>query len=250
MPTPYGPLQRPPIIEALLDVKVVPAETLELSALEALHGAVAERYPSKRIHKSAQASVRFGPDGQIEVDQTPPSAQGFVFSSADGLALFQPRIDGMTFNRLKPYPGWEAFVAEAKLLWTAYSDAAHPTRVTRIGLRYVNRLDLPLPIADLGQHLHTLPKIADELDVDFEDMLMRLVLRDPGTGLVAILTQAIDRGVGDPGKLPLVLDIDVVMPEPLEVGSDQLWTKVEAMHAFTKRIFFESLTGETRGLYQ
>ena len=44
--------------------------------------------------------------------------------------------------------GGEALLDEALRLWTRYAEIVHPAAVTRLALRYLNRLDLPFKDGD------------------------------------------------------------------------------------------------------
>jgi hypothetical protein len=75
---------------------------------------------------------------------------GWRFVSPDKLHVFQARLNGFTFSRLPPYVDWESFRTEARRLWDLYRAVANPIAPTRIAVRYINRLDLPLPIVAIG----------------------------------------------------------------------------------------------------
>src|SRR5688572_30820653 len=98
-----------PITEALLDIRVkLPAE-VTLTRLASFHDNVREQYPVKRERVRWEGSIQFEPG--IVPEMRPPSGgpDGYLFTSADGKQIVQARLDGFTFNRLKPYDRWETF---------------------------------------------------------------------------------------------------------------------------------------------
>src|SRR5207253_4384748 len=99
---------------------------------------------------------------------------GYTFTSSDGLQAFQSRLDGFTFSRLAPYNGWESFCSEARRLWNIYREVTQPQAVTRAAVRYINRLDLPLPIRDLKDYLRTVPEVSPDLPQGLSGYFMQL----------------------------------------------------------------------------
>lgn len=46
----------------------------------------------------------------------------------------------VSVNALAPYPGWASFRREILATWARAVEVIHPSRVVRIGLRYINRI--------------------------------------------------------------------------------------------------------------
>ena len=92
-----------PINEALIDIRAELPKDVTLSTLEAFHAEVKERYPGKK--------KRLLLEEQISIE-APPSEKrtelGFAFESEDGKQIFQARLDGFTFSRLRPYTNWSS----------------------------------------------------------------------------------------------------------------------------------------------
>jgi uncharacterized protein (TIGR04255 family) len=74
--------------------------------------------------------------------------RGFRFERADARRVMQTKLDGFSYSALAPYDEWEGFRPEAKHLWKLYRDICHPIRVTRVAVRYINRIDIPLKNSD------------------------------------------------------------------------------------------------------
>jgi len=51
---------------------------------------------------------------------------------------------GIGFARMAPYPGWGEFSAGAADTFKATRDAMGYATVTRVGVRYINRLDIKI----------------------------------------------------------------------------------------------------------
>lgn len=239
----------PPITEALLDIRCKLPPEVSLDNLATLHEAIRDRYPNKRTRMSWQARVEIRPPGEAQV-VAPSSGKpdGYHFLSADGKRIVQARLDGFTFNRLKPYDRWETFRDEAKANWRVYTKVARPETVSRIALRYINRIEVPLPIKDFKEYILTTPEIAPSLPQGLANFLMRLEVPDPKSGSTGIITETMEPP--NENSLPLILDIDVIREAQFDPKSEDLWVAFEQVRDFTNEIFFRSITDKAKELFR
>src|SRR3990167_5750912 len=93
-----------PITEALLDIRVKLPAQIDLTRLTTFHDAVKDRYPLKRERTSWHGGFQLKPGtGPEMLASSSGGPDGYLFTSADGRQIVQARLDGFTFNRLKPY---------------------------------------------------------------------------------------------------------------------------------------------------
>jgi uncharacterized protein (TIGR04255 family) len=240
-------LPNPPITEALLDIRCKLPVEIHLDSLAVLHDAIRDRYPNKRQRKSYRATIEIKPEGKIEAHPPSGEADGFLFSSADGRQIVQVRLDGFTFNRLKPYDRWEALRDEAKVHWRAYAGVARPEVISRIALRYINRIEVPISF-DFKEYILTTPEIAPGLPQGLSNFLMRLVVPDPRSGSTAIITETMEPPKDD--RLPLILDIDSIRETIFDPRSEDFWEVFEQLHDFAIEIFFRTVTDKAKELFR
>lgn len=238
----------PPITEALLDIRCKLPPEVHLSSLAILHDAIRDRYPNKRERKSFEANIQINPEGQMEVLAPPGQPDGYLFTSADGRQIVQARLDGFTFNRLKPYVRWETFRDEGKIHWRAYVEVARPEAISRVALRYINRIEAPLPLRDFREYVLTTPEIAPGLPQGLSNFLMRLEVPDPRSGNIAVITETMEPTKND--RLPLILDIDVIREAVFDPRTEDYWEVFEQLHDFAEEIFFRTITDKARELFQ
>lgn len=174
---------------------------------------------------------------------------GYLFTSVDGRQVVQARLDGFTFSRLKPYDKWEALRDEARELWQHYVQIASPETVTRVALRYINRIEIPLPMRDFKDYILTTPEIAPALPQGLDSFFMRLVIPDSKTQAVGIVTETVEP-VDESGKrLPLIFDIDVFRTAAFNVQDNAMWETFENLHDLKNEIFFKSITSKAKELF-
>jgi uncharacterized protein (TIGR04255 family) len=237
-----------PITEALVDirVKLPPQSTLE--RLITVYDVVKEAYPNKRERLAWQGGLQLRPNLPPELQDVRSGPDGYLFSSADGTQLMQARLDGFTFNRLRPYDRWETFIAEARKLWEIYSTVGHPSDITRLAIRYLNRIEIPLPLRDFKDYILTVPEIAPGIPQALANFLMRLVIPIPESSAMAIVSVAMDPGTTE-DKLPIIFDIDVFRQGSFGVDGANIWEIFESLHQLKNQIFFKSITEKAKELF-
>jgi uncharacterized protein (TIGR04255 family) len=171
-----------------------------------------------------------------------------LFVSRDGRQIVQARLDGFTFNRLRPYQSWARFREEARAHWERYRSLARPETITRVALRYINRIEVPVSARDFKEYLLTTPEIAPGLSQGLAGFFMRIVIPLDSFGCTAIVTETMEEPKS--GRLPLILDIDVFVEEALAPDAEEVWQVLETLRAAKNEVFFKSITPRTRELFR
>ncbi len=125
---------RPPIIEASIEVKF--ADKLDRRDIERTADTLGKQYARQ---DEAEVSLRIE-KGQVSHTLTPA---GIRLTNTALLHTVLVRESALAFARLPPYPGWDQFFAEA---WEVFHETRRRLgyrKVVRVGLRYVNRIDIP-----------------------------------------------------------------------------------------------------------
>ncbi|MCP5005758.1 MAG: TIGR04255 family protein [Planctomycetes bacterium] len=240
-----------PITEALLDIRVELSNEVNLETLETLHdhNDIKERFPVKKKRVSFLSGVKASPEGKISTFPTSGGPDGFLFQSPIEKEIVQARIDGYTFNKLKPYESWDAFRTEARKLWDIYFQITNPVRITRIALRYINRIEVPLPMNDFKEYVLTTPEVAPKLPQALNHFFMRLEIPNPDLPAIALITQTMEKPTENL-RLPLILDIDVFCENIFIDSNEEMWDKFEKLRKFKNDIFFDSITEKTKELFK
>lgn len=246
--TAYPHLRRAPIVEALLDVRVSSTRQASLADLARLHDHVKERFPLRGERCVEQIQVSVTGENSTQFSRT-AGVTGFLFRSLTDAKAVQARVDGFTFNKLKPYETWQLLRDEARELWSHYREIAKPERVTRIALRYINRMELPLPLRSFDEYLRTVPQVAAELSQGLADFVLRLVIPEPGIDAVGVIHETFEPPTPDE-RLPFILDIDVFKDIECAADSETIWDDLERLRGFKNEIFFKSTTEKAQELFR
>jgi uncharacterized protein (TIGR04255 family) len=245
----YSLLPNAPITEALIDIRIKAKEDFDVAHFLTLHDAISGQYPEKKTRHKWEGRFEFK-KGETPISAGTEKIDGYIFTSADGKQIFQARIDGFTFNKLKPYDKWETFRDEALRLWELYKDLISP-EIIRVALRFINKIDILLfsqTALDFDDYLTAGPIVPKELPQGISSFLTRVVIHDPEIDAAAIITQAFEQIV-DPKLIPIILDIDVFRQKEV-ISEEEAWQTLEKLRHFKNRIFFASITEKTKELFQ
>ncbi|MDH3975579.1 MAG: TIGR04255 family protein [Deltaproteobacteria bacterium] len=237
-------LKNAPITEALIDFKVKLPSDFRIQGFESL---ILDRYPKRIEQRKYQTKLHIKKDEQLTQD-TEYDIGGYFFKSEDEKNIVQFRKDGFSFSRLNPYTKWNDIFEEVRNLWDIYTSKASPELITRIATRYINRFDLALPI-DVDDYLTSPPKIPENINGNIGGFLSRVVVNNPGLKYTSIIIQALEMSA-IPDNVTVIFDIDVFKQHDFELDDDSLWPIFEQFRDEKNRIFFESITEKTAGLFE
>lgn len=235
-----------PITEAIIDLRVTLPEGTKVAQMEQCGANEAGPYPTRKNITTAITRMELGE--RFSTSATTDHV-GFAFTSADTKQVFQVRLDGFAMIRLAPYDTWEPFRDEARRLWDSYRASARPVKVQRMAVRYVNRLDLPLPLADFKEYLRTLPEVSSDLPQLLAGFFMQLNIPQEDIRSTLLLNQTI-MGPPRPDVISVVLDLDLFREVELPTQEEEIWRLFEDLHDRKNQIFEACITDSLRKLIQ
>jgi uncharacterized protein (TIGR04255 family) len=244
-------LKRAPITEALVDVRILADATLTAERLRPLAESIADEYPKLDERRGFSAQLR------VEGGKIVPSSQdlgfgGIWLTSRDGNRIAQFRTDGFTLNNVGGgYVGGDVLIDEALRLWEMFAHVVRASAVTRLALRYINRLELPLKGGDdFGRFLAKPPELPPEAPQAFSKFLSRIEAEDGATKATVVVTQKFDGTEGPTVPVPVIIDIDAFFPRQSDASTATLRRELVVLRALKNRCFFSLLTEAAVNLYQ
>jgi len=244
------PFNKPPITEALLDIRVEMSDGVEQSTLLSFYDNVKDKFPIKNEKYSWQGEVKFQGKGAPEIFAPKGNCEGYLCKAQDGKKIVQARFDGFTFNKLRPYQNWDIFSEEAKGLWNIYKEVINPKSVKRLALRYVNKIDIPLPMGDFKEYVLTVPEIASGMPQGLSTYFMRLEIPNADIQANSVITQTFKPLKLEATVLPLIFDIDVYRVGKWEPNSEEVWDVMNQLREFKNQIFLNSTTDKAKELFE
>lgn len=233
----FPTLQNAPITEAMIDIQVQLPPDVDLAQLRKFHGGLERQFSKIEERVQVSAVLKMDKVSGAEIESKGPTPDGWLLHSAEDALLAQVRLDGFTLSKLPPYITWKSLSDHAKELWHRYVEIARPTKVTRLALRYVNRIEMSL--GDFKESIRTVPEIAHGIPQGLPEYFMRLVIPHP-SGSVAIVTEA---SLPTPEIPTMLFDIDVFRFMELEATDEsRVWSVLEELRAYKNVIFFNSVS--------
>lgn len=240
MNTPY---RRPPITEAVVELRF--AAPIEQDQVDKVKQRMEDRYPllAGFVQHISVAGPGTAPKMEIA---------GYRLTSADAAEVVIVARHNVTTSRLAPYNGWEKFVASARQNWDVWRKVVGWREVNRLGVRYINRIDvpnpeqIPLPIDNYLIFRPVFPQFEGGEGVDafgisgqmpIANTSFQLVLNAGTTVSPMVLTTS------------FLLDIDISQEGNLPRNDEGLWALVEQVRVHKNRIFEASLTDLSRKLF-
>lgn len=238
-----------PITEALIDIQFE-GEAVSATSLTDINALEADQYPTKRPLYISSITLDGGSEQQPPITKHTDDQMGWAFISANKLQVWQARRNGFTFSRLAPYEQWDSFRDEARRLWKITRDAFRPETITRIGVRYINRIVIPLPLKDFKDYLLTVPEIAPSLTQSVSSFFMQLHIPQEDILSLLVLNQQLipPRDLISVTSIPIVLDIDLFRFVDIPQEDDKIWELFELLRTKKNNIFEGCITDATREL--
>lgn len=245
----FPTLSREPVTEAVLELRCRAETDWEEERVSAWLGNQVTNLPKIESLRGLMTEMRFEPGSAAMHRAEDLGWLGLVMRSENGNKVVRFQRDTFAFSQLSPYPGWNAFIKQAVELWMIHERLAKPAEIARIGLRFINRIDLTGENIMLDDYLVSPPKEPDGLNLPFAGFLHSDTLAVPGHEYSVQITRTIqppqDKG---PQKLGLIIDIDVFSTRPWVGKSDELESRLLEMRWLKNKAFFGSLTSTAKTL--
>ncbi len=239
-------LRNAPIVEAVVDFRVLHREEVSPNRFAGLQSAIGAQYLQAILMQSIEAQFVLSEE-RAPTSSAATAPIGWQYRGDSMVAQF--RVDGFTFSKLEPYTTWNEVFSEAIRLWTVYVNIAEPAEIVRIAVRYINRLQVPVP-AQIGDYLEAPPVMPAPISQQLRQFLSRFVIDDVRRNASAVIVEASEPLIGPPA-IALLIDIDA-FKENLAVapGDPRLPEMFLQLRDLKNEIFFASITERTAEMYE
>lgn len=160
----------------------------------------------------------------------------FRFRDPDSSFFVHLGAGVLSVNVLAPYPGWEHFRERILSTWQIFRKKSEPSEITRIGLRYINRIPRETsqqPPRDWLQPSDFLAPATLKYSSGFS--VRSQVLTDPNRRTIVSLQDLQTEEAGPCGSI--VFDIDRITESPLPPEADRLSETLDDLHEDVWNVF-------------
>jgi uncharacterized protein (TIGR04255 family) len=236
-----------PITEAIIELSCVLPTDVTLEDLT--HVVDRQVFTSEGQAVLISGRIEVGPNG-IKGD-TSGEQIGHLYRRNDGLRVIQSRLNGFAYSVLAPYDRWETFSAEAWEHWQVYKDIARPTKVSRLGVRFINKIDIPQASIEIKDYLRTAVDVSPYLPQVTASYFLQVVVPLLTFDASATITSTV-LPPSSSDATSLILDIDTWRLLDVSVDDDaesgRLQEALNDLRAAKNFVFEACITDATRGL--
>lgn len=239
--------RNPPIVEALCEFRFIPRQPWDLTIPGLIYEKVRDKFPDRQ--QQIGIGVQFHPTEkglERKVEPAPPRMQ---FYRKDKTALIQVAPDLLVVNQLKPYPTWGKFKPMILEVLQVYTKITNPKGFKRIGLRYINKINIKTHSVELRKYVDFYPYTPKGLSQVHTNFICRVEMpcsNDRDQMLVTIASTPPE----SPDTISIVLDIAYIMgiPEAIQMQATQDW--IEQAHSAVNSAFESCIKDKSRILFK
>ncbi|MCC7439852.1 MAG: TIGR04255 family protein [Armatimonadetes bacterium] len=237
--------EKSPIVEAVCEFRFDPAIEWDLTIPGLVYEHLRDQFPTKRSRDGVP--VEFGEVFAEEVlKELYKQARIMQFVSNDEHSLVQLGHHFLSVNQLRPYQSWEQFRSLIEVGLNAYQEVANPEKFVRIGLRYINRIDIPGKNVRTNEYLNAYPVVPEPSGKKSQSWLQRTELPYNDENAVFILHVGTINHPDHDGD-SFMIDLDFATqhsPPPINKAFDWL----NRAHNHLEDMFEAAITDKTREL--
>ena len=243
-------LSRAPIVEAVIDFRATASADFDVNILGALGHQIGSAYGAGQEINLLEVGWLQEPGRQPQSRRIDHGCIGSRYASLDGKHVAQFRKDGFTFSRFAPYTRWADLFGEASRLYALFVEAIRPSEITRIAVRYINRLSLPEDaVKDFSPFLTAPPPFPPGLGAYLTGFLTQIQIQEPDTSIAGTIIQTIQQGAAEPGEVAVILDLDIYEAAVRPPDPPTLLPRFETLRKIKNKYFFASITEKTLELF-
>lgn len=235
--------KRPPITEAVIELRFdQPLPRTEVQKL-------LQRFKAEYAFSEDFVTYEVRVDPAARSAAFEEQSSGYKLSSQDRADVLLVTSVHMTCARLAPYVGWDAFRARAKEHWRVWKRVAGYRKISRIGVRFINRIDIPAAKGaeiEISDYLRVHPEVPALQHMTSYTMQISGQLEEDDCRCV-INSSLVPPPLVD--HVSVILDIDVSRTGDTPQRDDEIWALIDRIRVHKNRIFEESVTDKARELF-
>jgi uncharacterized protein (TIGR04255 family) len=245
-PVPRPPYPKAPVTEGVIHLAV---EGKAPSAdLQKLVKRLTKDYPQQETLAGINVAIDTTGGATTVQQQT----QGYRLKKADQTDIVVIFPDGVATARVAPYLGWEHLRERAQEAWAEWRRNITYSAMRRIGIRYINRIDVPIKqneVLDLETYMNLLPRVPDFSKQPLSGFFVQITRPTDVPHWMVSATSNIVSPAPLIDHLSITLDIDVFRTKEIPGREPDLWDCVDAARSLKNQIFESCITDEARRLF-
>ena len=242
-----NPYNQPPITEAVIQIKFI--RTPEESKVDKFIKKLKEVYEDYQESTSYTLGIGIDTSEQDKPKTETTSELVHRFSSEDMTQQMILNKSSILVSQLAPYGGWDDFMDRFMRDWKLWKKYLGFNEIKQIGVRYLNRIDIPVTDATLefSEYVNVYPTMPDILDPQLSYAIQAKV---PINDLKSVLTfnSAV---VESPllNHMSLVIDQDIVKTFDVPQKDELIYDFLNDVRTKKNLIFESCITNKAREIF-
>jgi uncharacterized protein (TIGR04255 family) len=207
---------------------------------------IKSEFPKKELKKEHHFRVETTTEG-IQNSKTELNDRHLFFDN-DRRFIVQIAPGLLSISCLEPYPSWEIFKEKIRLAYNTLGELTEINRIERIGLLYVNKIEISEKPAELKDYFTFYPNMPEKLNLTVGNINMGSdFLYNAEKDICRVqLTRAVPEKKGD---IAFLLTTDFFTAKPGSVVPNDALSWTEKAHNEIKNIFRNCITEKTESLF-
>lgn len=239
----YPKLKNAPIREAVIDIFYTVPNNFDLKQFDKIYEKFTNDFPIKEKKVAFEAQLKIDSNGQFENLPQRTKDLGFIYKNIDVTDVIQYRIDGFSFNKLKPYHNWDDLIHKSKRYYNLLIEGSPIQWIDSIGLRYINAIPFKNDSLNLSEILVDPPQLPSSLSASVTGILSRIDFKSNRDDSFGSFTMAIERAVSKHESY-LLIDIEAKNHINEESNSGNIWEKFNQLRDLKNEVFFNIINAE------
>jgi uncharacterized protein (TIGR04255 family) len=238
--------RNPPVIEAVCEFRFPKGTQWPEDITEKFYEKVKDSFPHKEVHKGQELEITAKEDDFrhkiVSIERTTLQSE-------------KPRIQIHIGNRilsihcLQPYPSWEVFLPRIQRAFDTIRKVTDITGIDRIGLLYLDKIEIPEGGDTLGEYFNFYPFIGKNLPKNFINFIVGCEF--PFADMRDICRLQLTRALQErPGYSTFILSTDYYLAKRHMISQDDVDEWLENAHQEVREIFEGSITDKMRALFE
>lgn len=244
---------RPPITEAVIEFQF--AGICGESDRSKVARKLKKRYPIDEILQ--EITLEGGPSGanhHVETvgvklssdDRTEIVTLSAPRSSPVGFPIAMEKYGAFSASQLAPYCGWASFSSRFAEDWAIVEKIIGWRKLKRVGVRFINRIDIPGEISDLRRWVSVEPALPAQFPPPSSFNMRTVIPVDSAQANLLVGTASSPL----PRHSAILLDIDIYTVSGIGDNIDERIKMLEYFHDKKNWIFESCITDDTRRLFK
>ena len=238
--------RNPPVVEALCEIFFT-GSNWDDTVPGRFYDQIKKEFPHKRQQEIREARIELGSTGEAatSVRSLAPRIQ---FSSEKKDKLIQLSRDMLVVNQLRPYPRFEDWEPILQKALEIYWKLTNPKGIQRIGVRYLNRVLIPLARIKMQDYFTVYPNIPTAAGNSHGTFMVRVEIPHQ-KGEHSVLLTFGTTPPDQPGQSAFMLDIYDSFTPDAPVPQKKVREEILNSHYNVETAFESSITERLRDVF-